>query len=488
MRIRNFIDLKSLLLENKTITQTIFKNTFWQAVGVCIDRLLRLILLIYAARILGATEYGKFTFALAFISLFIVFYDFGLPMIITREFSREKNKEDLRSILSLKVLLSLGTFILIFLSSFFITSDPGIQKIILILAFFTLVNGFITVFHSLFQAFQRMEYRAWTEIILAILITVTGLFVLFRFPSILNLSYAYFVSSLGGLFVILAFFHFKFFHLNIAWQKSIWKKFLTMSWPLALVSLFGVIYTYIDSVMMGYLDMMTETGWYNAAYKIIHVTIIPASLISKSFFPVLSKFFNESKERLQKAWDKQMESMILLAVPLMVGGIVLAPRIIYSFYSSTFAPSILAFQILMLTVGIIFLYRPFYDVMISSNNQKKVFGITVFGAIANIILNLILIPKYSLYGAAVATLLTYIFILPMYFRFTVKLTSISPFRLKFFFTSILAIFSSVLMYFMIIQPSIYSLNIFFSSIIGIMTYFAAFFGLKYVFKSIHLGR
>lgn len=480
------LDLKSLLFDNQTIKQTIFKNTFWSAVGVGIDRLLRLVLLIYAARILGATEYGKFSFALAFISLFVIFYDFGLPQIINREFAREENKEEeFRSIISLKILLSFGSFILIVLSSYFITKDPGIQKIILILALFDLINGFITVFHSFFQALQRMEYRAWTEILLAVLIAITGLFTLFRFPSLENLSYSYLASSLVTLFFILVFFHFKFFHVKMSWKTAVWRKFLSMSWPLALASLFGIIYNYIDSVMMGYWGMLTETGWYNAAYRIIHVTIIPASLISRSFFPVLSKFFEESKEKLQKAWNNQMEMMILLAIPLVSGGIVLAPRVIYSFYQSDFTPSILAFQILIVTAGVIFLSRPFNDVMISSNQQKKIFWITIFGAAVNIILNFILIPRYSLYGAAAATLITYILIFPMYFRFTIRHTLISPFQLKFFFTFLLAIMSSALMCFVVIQPLIYNLNIFLSVIIGAIIYFAAIFSLKFV---INYGR
>ena len=59
-------------------------------------------------------------------------------------------------------------------------------------------------------------------------------------------------------------------------QKTIWQKFLKMSWPLALTGLFGVLYTYIDSVMMGYFGQITETGWYNAAYKLIFVSLIPS--------------------------------------------------------------------------------------------------------------------------------------------------------------------------------------------------------------------
>ena len=62
------LDIKNFLLENIGIKQTILKNTFWLVSAEAVTGLLRLVLLIYAARILGATEYGKFTFAFSFVS------------------------------------------------------------------------------------------------------------------------------------------------------------------------------------------------------------------------------------------------------------------------------------------------------------------------------------------------------------------------------------------------------------------------------------
>ena len=316
----DIIGIRTILFDNKTIKQTIFKNISWLTFETVISKLLMLVLLIYAARILGATEYGKFTFALAFISLFAIFHEFGLPLIVTREFSREEEREkEFYSIFSLKIVLSSLALILILISSFFITSDPVIQKIILILALFSLVNGFLTIIYAFFQARQRMEYRAWAAILQASAVTAVGIFVLLNFPSVRNLSYSYLFASLVTLIFVLFFFHFKVFPLRISWQKKIWQKFLKMSWPLAFISLFGVIYTYIDSVMMGYWGYITETGWYNAAYSIIHIALVPAGLISTAFYPVLSRFFKESKEKLQNALNNQMEIMILLAFPLEIG-------------------------------------------------------------------------------------------------------------------------------------------------------------------------
>lgn len=475
MNAKIFTDIKSVFFDNLTIKQTIFKNTFWLTIGLGLNRLLKLILFIYAARILGATEYGKFAFALAFISLFGVFQDLGISTIIIREFSREEEKDkerekEIHSLISLEFLLSFGTFILILFSSFFITVEPDIRRIILILALFASFNSMVGFFYSLFQARQRMEYQTWAETFQTILVAGLGIFVLLKIPSAENLSYVHLFSVLAGLFFILIFFHSKIFPLKISWEKSVWRKFLMMSWPLALTNLFDSLYSNIDSVMLGYWGMIAETGWYNAASRVTWTIFLLASLVSVSIYPVLSKAFKETKEKFQEVWNYQMELIITAAFPLMVGGIVLAPRIINFIYGTGFTSSILAFQILIITVGILLIYNCFYHALLISNQQKKLFWIIFSGATINIILNLILIPKYSLYGAAIATVISYLLILYLLFRSTLKFTSIRVPYLRFLIVFIGVFLSGAIMLFVISRPQIYYLHVLLSILIGIGTY------------------
>ena len=484
MRINYLNDIKTFLFNNLNTKQTIFKNTFWLGAAIVVTKFLNFILFIYIARILGATEYGKFTFALAFVGLFIIFSDLGLSQIITREFAREKEKErEFSAILSLKILLSLATLILILVGSFFIIHDPLIQRIILILAIYLLIESFYGMIFSFLQARQKMEYQFFASIFEALLVAGAGLFILFYFPSVQNLSYSYLFAALITLIFVLFFFHFRIQRLFLSLNKSIWQRFLSMSWPLALAAMAGTICNQTDSVMLGYFGMIKETGWYNAAYRITITTIVPVSLISTSFYPVLNKFFKESKEKLQRTWNHQLEIMILLFLPLVVGGMVLGPKIIYSFYPLDFAPATLAFQILILTAGTMSLCRPFYDVMIVLNQQTKTFWITIAGAVTNVILNLILIPKYSLYGAAVATVITHFLLLFILMFFVKKFTFICLPVLRIFLTFLISAIASVSMYFIIKQPLIYNINIFLLVLIGAAIYFTVFLVIrKYIFR------
>ncbi len=470
-------------LQNIGLKQTVAKNTFWLAVAEGITRFLKLFLIIFIARILGATEYGKFTFALAFVSLFAIFSDLGISSITTREIAREKEKEkEFPAVLSLKLVLSIGTLLLICIGSFFITPDPLIRGVIWILGIYIVVSGFSGIIYAFFQARQKMEYEAWAKILQALVVTGAGFFVIFNFPSVKNLSLSYLIAAFTALIFILFFFHFKVYQLRLNFNKAVWRNFLAMSWPLALGGMMSSICTNTDSIMMGYWGQITQTGWYNAAQRVAGVALIPTGLIAVSFFPTLSRFFGESKEKFQNSWNYFMEIMIFIAVPLVIGGIALALKIIDLVYDPSYFPSILAFQILIIGAGIGILNSPFSHALVISNQQRKAFWIVFFGAILNVILNLILIPKYSLYGAALASLIAGLLMLFLLFKFTSKFTRVRPVNLKLIFTFIIAFISSMIMYLVISFPDVYNLYIIYIILIGILVYFPTFFILKSVLR------
>ena len=479
MSIKNLVRLKSFLLDNKTVKQTVFKNIFWLSFGIGMTKIFSFVLVMYSASILGALEFGKFNFALSFTGLFIIFSDLGLSAILIREFSGSAERlKEFYSIISLKIILGLAMLVLVLIGSFFITGDPDVQKIIFILAVFTLVSVFIDLSSDFFQARQRMEYQSWIQFFLTLLIMLFGLFAVFFFPSAENLSWAYLLASLIAFAVSVFFFHFRVFPLKICWNRLIWKKFILMSWPLGFTALCGSLYNHIDSVMMGYWNQIIEVGWYNAAHRTALLILIPISLISASFYPQISRFFKESKEKLQNFWSYQMEITLFLIFPLVFGGIALGPRIIESIFGSDFLPAVFAFQLLILMTGIICLHLPFSKVLIVSNQQKKVLLVYFVGAAVNVILNLILIPRYSLYGAAIATITAHSLMFLMYFEFVVRFTPIDPLKFRFLLIAVLAVFSSLFMYFVISLPRIYNLNVIISVLTGAIIYFIVFFILK----------
>lgn len=448
----------------------VFKNTFWLSLGNVIGKLLSFSLAVFATRILGPDKFGEFNFAFAFASLFIIIIDIGMSDIIIREFSGEEGLKDIYSIISMKFVLGLAMLVFVFLGSFFITGNADIQKLILILGLYNFIAAFLDLGYCFFRARQRMEYQAMAMVAVSFLTFAFGvIFILFS-TSAKSLALGYLAAALAGLVFSVAFFHFKFFPIKVEWNKKIWKRYFGMSWPLAFAGFFGVIYNNTDSVMMGYFGQMIQTGWYNAAYKIAWAALAIAGPLTASFYSVLSKS-KKSNENLQKNWDYQMNLLILFSFPAVMGGIILAPKIIDLFFGPSFLSSVLALQILMVMTGLIILGISYKTALILFNQQAKFFWVLFSGGILNVVLNYILIPKHSLYGASAATVATNLLILISTFYLTGKFTSIKPFNLKILKVSAIAAISTFIMSLVISRPSIYNLSIFISIPIAILIYF-----------------
>ncbi len=479
MKIR---DIQVLFFKNIGIRQTVLKNTFWLTITEIIIGLLKLLLLVYVARILGAHEYGKFTFAFSFVSVIVIFSDLGLIDIITREFSRNREKEkEFPAVLALDIMLSLGALILMIIGSFFITSDHYIRQLIWILSFFILSSSFFGIFLAFLRSRQKMEYEAAIKIVHTIILVGISFLGVFYLPSATVLAYSYLATNVFSIIMLLLFFHFNFLRIRIVWDKNIFK-ILKISWPLSLGYVPIWVYITISSIMLGYFNLITENGWYNAASKIALVAMIPADLIVRSFYPALSNFFVNSKEKLQKNWDYLMGLMIFLVMPIAVGGITLAPQIIRFFYGSDFIPSIFSFQLFMIVVAITFINYPYSVILIVSDHQKKNFFLIFTGILINVVSNIILIPLYSFYGAIISVIVSSLTILFLTMITSKKFIEISLFNTKLLKYSIIAGIFSFVMFFIINLPFVYRLNIFYSVAIGVLTYSMLCFLLYKVYK------
>ena len=251
-----------------------------------------------------------------------------------------------------------------------------------------------------------------------------------------------------------------------------------MSLPIGLSGVFSTIHNSAGPVIMGVYGQITELGWYNAPLRLIDIIFILASLVSISFFPTLNKAYKESSKRFYKIWNVYFQLMFSLAVPLIVGGIVLAPKIIGLIYGSKYLPSILVLRILILFIGISFISEPFNQILFIFNKQKNLFWISLFGVTVNIALNLILIPAYSLYGVAIIRVITYLLMFVLLLRYFSKLTTIDFFNLRFVLFLVGVTTSSALMYFAVSIPQIYNFHLLFVIMIGVIVYLASLLGCK----------
>lgn len=386
----------------------VFRNIVWLGIGEAVSRALLFALLVAVARVLGAYGYGVFAFGFSIASIALVVAQFGIHAIFVRDAAQDQRWERaFPAFLTLGLFSGLGAFVVLGGAAFFLSGETSLRLLFLFFGGYVAAMTVLELFYAFFRAREEMRYEAALKMLQAAVIASLGAIILLRTPTPSNIALGYVVGAVSSLVLMAWLFWRRGFSLRIETNFSLFKTVLSRAWPLGMAGMFAVVYNSIDSAMLGAFGQMTEAGWYNAAYRVVGAALIPAVFLGHSFLPALSKRILSSAGSLQTLWERQVEAALMIGVPASIGGVIVAPSLIRALYTPEFEPAIFALQLLVWTVALTFLVSACSYMLFVAGAQKKSLWIAGIGAIGNVLLNLWLIPAWSLYGAAVATLVTY---------------------------------------------------------------------------------
>ncbi|MCD6085387.1 flippase [bacterium] len=469
--------IKEIFLRNLDQKQTIAKNIFWLSLAQILSKILKAGLVIYAARILGASEYGRFALSLSVVSALAVFGDLGISSLLARQLPKriKFQSQFLSTSFYLKLLF---TFLFIFLVIFSQIFNPSskIKTLVFLLLVMGVLDSLLLFFYGISRGEQRMEKEALIFLLETLVTVSSGFFFLFTFPSAKNLALAYLIGSFSAFLSAIYLFKNYLKKILFYFEKKFVKEILFSALPFAFAGIVGNLLTYTDVVMIGaILKNSYLIGIYSAPLKIIRLLFIPAGLIAASILPVLSKENKKNQNLNLNLVRKSISLLFLLGFPLFFGGIILAKQIIVFLFGVQYLESTKIFSLLVFLPLLVYPTTIFGYLLFAYNLQMKNAIFSLITAILNIFLNLILISKFSIYGAATATLISQFFNFVLSFFATKNLEKSSPITFSQIKNPLLA---SILMTFFLLVLKKLSFSLIPTIILGATIYLFSLFLLK----------
>ena len=389
--------------------QKISKNIGLVFISQILTYVLAFFTVIYTARYLGAGGFGILSLALSIGAIFGVFVDMGLNTLIVREIARDKSlsgKYIINSFL-MKILLSFLTFGLVVLTVQAIGYDQLESIVIYLITISVIISSFYTLLNAIFQANEKMEYLSLANIINSTILLAGTIIGIYLGLSIIYFAVVYILTSIVVLIFSAFVYKKEFSGISLEIDFDFWKPTIKESWSFGIIFLSGMLYTYVDSIMLSILKGAEAVGWYSAAYRLMYIALLLPNAINLAVYPVMSRLFNDSSsESLTMLYERYFKYMLIAGIPLGVGTSILAKQVILLLYGTGYEPSILALQILVWTIVFTFAGASYTQLLQSINKQMIITKISIICLIINIIINLILIPPYSYVGASIATLIT----------------------------------------------------------------------------------
>ncbi|MEL6772720.1 MAG: flippase [Bacteroidota bacterium] len=357
----------------------------------------------YLARTLGPSEYGVLRFGLAMLVYATVLVRLGFQTLGTRELARDSSRRAalVSHILSIRLVLFVVA-LSVYLGCVALLPKPIEFKMAVGVLGGALLGHALSL-DWVYQGLQRMGYVVLQQVAGAIVVLL-GVILLVGGPE--DLVVAAWVTAMGllaGPVALVVVYWRQFGPVNLAFDRAAWIALLRPALPLAASAFMIALYYNMDQIMLGLLRTDAEVGLYAAGYRLVTAALAPAMVVYTAFLPTLSSAVGDRGLMRARA---RLHGRVQLAMglPICVGGTMLAGPLIVLIGGPEYVAGTVALRILMVNMGVVYLNMMFGQPLPAWDLQKRhMYAISV-GAVANIILNLVLIPRFGIVGAAVATL------------------------------------------------------------------------------------
>jgi len=390
----------------------IAKNSFITISAKAISILPSLIILSLVARYLSRDLFGEYIFIIAFVTIFEVFTDMGYNSILVREISRAKDQ--LRKLIGTAIIakffIALLTFILIVISAnvlaLIIQLTPVVKKAIYILGFAVCMDFFTDIVISTVRAHEQMEYEASIitfNSILSLLLIATVVFLDLGF---IYLFWSRLYSSAFTMGLSLFIYTKKFGSLHVHQDRELGKYLVQESLPLGVGQVIDRFYSKTNFILIRTIRSVTEVGFYGGAYRIVEQLSLIAVSIVTAVFPVFSLLSQSSRSSLALAHEKTLKVLTIISLPIVVILSCLSEKITVIVFGSNLIEIAQPLKVLSFVVFFSFSSLLFKFTLSAINKQTIYRKNVLISFFVNLLMALLLIPRYGYMGACAVALVS----------------------------------------------------------------------------------
>ncbi len=439
----------------KKINKINFKNvnfiTFITLFSTALVQGISFLTLPIFTRLLGTSQYGIYSLFSSYVSIFTCFLGLSMSSAIgTGMYEFKKEYINFRnSNLVCTTLISIIQILIIIIFRNLISKIINLDSIIIIFICIAAFGHYIMMYCQLALTYEkRATLNFVVSLLYSILSVAISLLLIIKLPNneryigrILGVTISYVVSSALIWFI---FFNEK----RIGISRKFTKFGLRIGIPIIFHSLSLNILIQSDRVMMQYYGIgMDFIGIYSTFYTLCTILTILSSSLNNSWTPF---YYDDLTEKKYVEINNKSKNYIELFTILCLGFLLLSREISYIITDKSYWAGINVIPFLVISSYFIYLYQfPVNYEFFYKKTKYIAFG-TIIAAIINIILNKFLISKFGMYGAAVATSISYMLLFIAHYIIVSNIKE-NKYHLRFktFIPSILSIFIGVLAFYLL---------------------------------------
>lgn len=391
------------------MAQSVKVNYILNLINTGTQMLFPLITFPYVCRVIEADGIGQINFFQSIISYISLFTCLGIPMYAIREIARDRSDvvQMNRTAMEILFLHSMLTLVGYAIVAILCLTVPQIQVNIPLFLILSLTIFFTAIGCEWFyQGIEDFKYITIRGLIIKT-VSVVLLFIFVKSKTDLLYYGCYTVFGvLGG--NIFNFFRLrKYIHReNIIFSELHITRHIKPVLKVFSFSVVTSIYLQLNTVLLGFLKNALAVGYFAAATKVMQMLLTMSACLGSVMMPRASHLIAENKEdEFNRLIQKSYDFTLAIALPMTIGLIFCAPSLITALCGVKFEHSILPSQIIAPIILMVAISNVFgIQVLFPKGKINIVTLCCGIGAVADLILNLCLIPFFSYIGTSIAYL------------------------------------------------------------------------------------
>ncbi|WP_216841005.1 flippase [Acidobacterium sp. S8] len=359
------------------------------------------------ARYLGPDQFGTLGYATAIAALWNMASNLGLDYLVIRDVALHPEHEDqiLGTSFLLKFVAGIVTAVAAVLTAMILSPGDRTVGILVTLLSVAYISTSLDVIDYFFQANTRSRLSVIPRnaaFLLGSLARIAALFAhasLLVFGSIAALEVLFAELGLGVSFL---YFRKAMPSWNFVLTHAL--ALLNESWPLLISSMLGLIYMRTDQILLGKMASKEAVGQYTAAVRLSEIWYMIPMIVCVSVMPRLLRQREEDPEKYKARLQQLYDSMVLVSVLVALATQIAGPLMVRLLYGSQYAPAARVLSVHIWTGVFVFVGCVSGQQYVQENLTISSLQRSALGAIVNVGLNLLWIPRYGIIGSAMATL------------------------------------------------------------------------------------
>lgn len=453
------------------ISKQLTKNFLSLFLSNVIGQVFILLAFVRIASVFGPDGFGKFSFAQVVGLYFLYLADFGLQTLGTRSVAQAKGEiaNHVRRITLLRVLLAVGCFLLLVVFALVFSKSHEVEMLILVFGLALFPSALL--FEWVFQGVEQMEYVGIGRVLKGLIFA--GLVYLFvRSNDQLAEAASFYVLGICAAAIVLLVVYVKKF--GAFWGRSRGselKNIVVAAVPLAAGSFITQINYNFGTIALGIFLTDEIVGLFSASYKIVlFIWAFAVVAASNAVLPLLARSYRESTTEFSESLTRLLRLFIFIAIPMGIGGTIMASRIIGFLYAPEFQEGAIVLQLSIWAVVFVIYRVVFENALIASSSQRNYLVGYLIAGVLTVLGNLLLVPILGLIAPSIVGIVSE-FVLLSYF--VISCNFITPLAiLKMTLKPLVA--GVVMGLALLIMP----LNLFVALAVGASIYFALLLALR----------